>query len=265
MTARYRGSDTLRPMNRAERLAAIMERMAERGNVDVEDLTHDLAVSPATVRRDLQALQEQRLLERTHGGAVAIGGLYELPVRYRSSRRRDDKLRIAQAALAHVRDGMTIALTGGTTTTEVGRALVRRDALTIVTNAINIAAELAVRSNVRIVVTGGVARSASFELVGPLAELVLDHVNVDIAFVGVDGISARAGLATHREIEAHTNRVMLKRAGQVVAVADSSKLGATALARICGCDELDRLITTAGAGSDELDAIAALGVDVEVV
>ena len=77
--ARRRASATLRPMNRPERLAAIMERVAERGNVDVEDLTHDLDVSSATVRRDLQALHEQRLLERTHGGAVAIGGLYELP------------------------------------------------------------------------------------------------------------------------------------------------------------------------------------------
>ena len=160
---------------------------------------------------------------------------------------------------------MTIALTGGTTTTEVARALVRRDDLTIVTNAINIAAELAVRSNVRIVVTGGVARSASFELVGPLAELVLDHVNVDIAFVGVDGISARAGLTTHREIEAHTNQVMLERAGRVIAVADSTKLGAIALARICSCDTLHGLITSAGAATEERDAIAALGVEVEVV
>ena len=87
---------TLRPMNRAERLGAILQALSERGNVDVEDLTRDLDVSPATVRRDLQALHEQRLLERTHGGAVAIGGLYELPMRYRSSRQREEKLRIAR-------------------------------------------------------------------------------------------------------------------------------------------------------------------------
>jgi DeoR family transcriptional regulator, aga operon transcriptional repressor len=252
-------------MNRAERLGAIMERLADHGNVDVEALTRALHVSPATVRRDLQALHEQRLLERTHGGAVAIGGLYELPMRYRSSRQREDKLRIAEAALAHVRDGMSVAVTGGTTTTEVARALVRREDLTIVTNAINIAAELAVRSNIRLVVTGGVARSASFELVGPLAELVLDHVHVDIAFVGVDGIAARAGLTTHREIEAHTNQVMLERAGRVVAVADSTKLGRIALARICTCESLHALITTAGGATEERDAIAAAGVAVEVV
>jgi DeoR family transcriptional regulator of aga operon len=259
------GSRTLRPMNRAERLGAILQALSERGNVDVEDLTRDLDVSPATVRRDLQALHEQRLLERTHGGAVAIGGLYELPMRYRSSRQREEKLRIAAAALRHVRGGMSIALTGGTTTTEIGRAVVHLEELTVVTNAINIAAELAVRSNIRLIVTGGVARSASFELVGPLAESVLAQLHVDLAFVGVDGIGARTGLSTHREIEAHTNRVLAERAKKVIAVADGTKVGTTALARICGADEIDRLITTADADPDERQALAALGVDVEVV
>jgi DeoR family transcriptional regulator, aga operon transcriptional repressor len=252
-------------MNRAERLGAILQALSERGNVDVEDLTRDLDVSPATVRRDLQALHEQRLLERTHGGAVAIGGLYELPMRYRSSRQREEKLRIARAAIAHVRDGMSIALTGGTTTTEVGRALADFQDLTVVTNAINIAAELAVRSNIRLVVTGGVARSASFELVGPLAESVLDQLHVDLAFVGVDGIGAKAGLSTHREVEAHTNRTMAERAKRVIAVADGTKVGATALARICASTEIQGLITTADADGDERAALTALGVDVELV
>ena len=256
---------TLRPMNRAERLGAILQALSERGNVDVDDLTRDLDVSPATVRRDLQALHEQRLLERTHGGAVAIGGLYELPMRYRSSRQREEKLRIAAAAMAHVRDGMSIALTGGTTTTEIGRALVQREDLTVVTNAINIAAELAVRSNIRLVVTGGVARSASFELVGPLAEGVLAQLHVDLAFVGVDGISAKAGLSTHREVEAHTNRIMAERASRVIAVADATKVGAAALARICGADEIGGLITTTDVDPAEHAALTALGVDVELV
>jgi DeoR family transcriptional regulator of aga operon len=142
---------------------------------------------------------------------------------------------------------------------------VHLDELTVVTNAINIAAELAVRSNIRLIVTGGVARSASFELVGPLAESVLAQLHVDLAFVGVDGIGARTGLSTHREIEAHTNRVLAERAKKVIAVADGTKVGTTALARICGADEIDRLITTADADPDERQALAALGVDVEVV
>jgi DeoR family transcriptional regulator, aga operon transcriptional repressor len=252
-------------MNRAERLGAILERLSDGGTVDVEDLTREFGVSPATVRRDLQSLHDQRLLDRTHGGAVAIGGLYELPVRYRGSRQRDQKLRIARAALQHVEDGATVALTGGTTTTEVGRMLVHRSDLTVVTNAINIAAELAVRPNVRLIVSGGVARAASYELVGPLAEGVLAQLHVEVAFVGVDGISARTGLTTHREIEAHTNRVLVERAARVIVVADGTKVGLTTLARITDCDAVHTLITTDEASPDELAAIRALGVTVEVV
>jgi DeoR family transcriptional regulator, aga operon transcriptional repressor len=252
-------------MTRAARLGAIMQRLSEDGNVEVTDLAGSLQVSVATVRRDLQALHEQRLLERTHGGAVSISGLAELPMRYRGSRQREEKQRIAGAALAHVADGMSVALTGGSTTTEVARALLARSDLTIVTNAVNIAAELAVRSDIRLVVTGGVARAASFELVGPLAEHVLEHVNVDVAFIGVDGISARAGLTTHREVEAHTNRTMLERAGRVFVVADATKIGRTVLARIAGCEQVDGLVTTFGAEPAERDAIAALGVVVEEV
>ena len=252
-------------MNRAARLGQIMQRLSEDGNVDVIDLAGTLSVSVATVRRDLQALHEQRLLERTHGGAMAISGLSELPMRYRTSRLREEKQRIARAALAHVQDGMSVALTGGSTTTEVARALLARNDLTIVTNAVNIAAELAVRPDIRLVVTGGVARAASFELVGPLAEHVLEQVNVDVAFIGVDGISARAGLTTHREVEAHTNRTMLERAHHAVVVADATKIGRTVLARIAGCEQAGGLITSTGADPAERDAIAALGVVVEEV
>lgn len=252
-------------MTRAERLGAILEQLSERGSVEVDDLMRGLGVSPATVRRDLQSLHEQRLLERTHGGAVAIGGLYELPVRYRGSIQRDEKLRIARAALAHVADGATVGLTGGTTTTEVGRMLVQRSELTVVTNAINIAAELAVRPNVRLIVSGGVARAASYELVGPLADSVLEQLHVEVAFVGVDGIRATTGLTTHREVEAHTNRVLVERASRVVVVADGTKVGVTTLARIAPTDAVDVLITTGDADPKELDAIRARKVDVEIV
>jgi DeoR family transcriptional regulator, aga operon transcriptional repressor len=252
-------------MTRAERLGAILERLSDHGSVDVDDLMRELGVSPATVRRDLQSLHEQRLLERTHGGAVAIGGLYELPVRYRGSIQRDQKLRIARAALAHVGDGATVGLTGGTTTTEVGRMLVHRSDLTVVTNAINIAAELAVRPNVRLIVSGGVARAASYELVGPLADGVLEQLHVEVAFVGVDGITARAGLTTHREVEAHTNRVLIQRAARVVVVADGTKVGVTTLARIAECAAVDVLVTTDDADPGELAAIRAHDVEVEVV
>ena len=152
----------------------------------------ELGVSEATVRRDLQALGDQRLLERSHGGAVAHGTAHELPVvPHRQERRR---ARIAQAASELVTDGMAIGLTGGTTTTEVARMLGLRQGLTVVTNALNIAVELAVRPDLKLIVAGGVARATSYELVGSLADATLRSVYVDIAFVGVDGVDAERGL-----------------------------------------------------------------------
>ena len=143
-------------MRQPDRLSRIVEQISTNGSVGVGDLAETLGVSAATVRRDLQLLEEQRLLARTHGGAVAHGVLYELPLRYRSARRQEDKARIAKAAAQRVADGSAIGMTGGTTTTEVARALSDRRQLTVVTNSLNIASELAVRPNL----TGWAARRA---------------------------------------------------------------------------------------------------------
>jgi DeoR family transcriptional regulator, aga operon transcriptional repressor len=234
-------------MRQAERLGVILEELSNGGSVAVADLWPRLGVSAATIRRDLELLEEQRLLSRTHGGAVAQGVLYELPLRYKTARHHDEKRKIALEAAARVPEGTAIGLTGGTTTTEVARMLVDRQRLTVVTNALNIASELAVRPNIKLVVTGGLARSESYELVGPLAEQSLAELHVDMVFIGVDGISATDGLTTHHEVEAHTNRALIERAGRVIVVTDGSKLGAVAFARICAISAVDELIT---AGAD---------------
>ena len=178
----------------------------------------------ASVRRDLQLLESQQLLTRTHGGAVSSGVLYELPMRYRGGQRHDAKRAIAKYAVGLLgKDVSSVGLNGGSTTTEVARALAVAPVLRVVTNALNIAAELAVRTNIELVVCGGSARSESYELVGPLAELTLANINLDIAIIGVDGVSATAGLTTHHEVEAHTNRCLLRAAARVIVVADSSQ------------------------------------------
>lgn len=251
----------MRAVRRHDRLATILDSLADHGSVEVEALAGQLGVSPSTVRRDLQALEQQHLLERTHGGALGNGAGLELPLRLRRGRMRDEKGRIATVAAARVADGSSLALTGGTTTSEVARRLVDRDRLTIVTNAINIASEIAVRPNLRLILTGGVARGASYELVGPLAERGLEGIHVETAFVGVDGI-APAGLTTHDDVEAQTNRALIDHAARVVVVADSSKIGAVALARICELDRVDELITDTGAAPKLLEQIAARGVTV---
>jgi DeoR family transcriptional regulator of aga operon len=252
-------------VRQAERLSAILEELSLDGSVGVSELSERLGVSSATIRRDLGLLEEQRLLTRTHGGAVAQGMLYELPLRYKGARHREEKRRIAAEAASRVVDGAAIGLTGGTTTTEVARRLVDRQRLTVVTNALNIAGELAVRPNLKLVVTGGYARSESYELVGPLAEQSLVGLNLDVVFLGVDGISREAGLTTHQEVEAHTNRALIERAQRSIVVADSSKIGRSAFAQICALDLVDELITDAAADREGTEALREAGLDVTVV
>ena len=252
-------------MRQSERLSAILEALANDGSVGVADLATELDVSAATVRRDLELLEQQRMLTRTHGGAVAQGVLYELPLRYKSGRHQEEKKRIAAEAASRVADGVAIGLTGGTTTTEVARAVIDRQRLTVVTNALNIASELAIRPNLKLVVTGGYARPESYELVGPLAEQALAGLNLDVVFLGVDGISPTAGITTHHEVEAHTNLALIERARHVVVVTDSSKIGLVAFAQICPIDRVHEVITDAGADRGLLAELREAGVVVVTV
>ena len=253
-------------MRQEERFSLILERLSEKGSVGVAELAAELGVSLASVRRDLQVLEEQRLLTRTHGGAVALNMVYELPLRYRGGRHKEEKRRIALAAADRVASGInSVGLTGGTTTTEVARALMERSGLTIITNALNIASELALRPNLKLIVTGGWARSESYELVGPLADASLLGLNLDLAIVGVDGISSQGGITTYDMVEAHTNRAMIDRARKVIVVADGSKVGRTAFARIGHIALLSELITDATANGAELEQLREAGMTITIV
>jgi DeoR family transcriptional regulator of aga operon len=247
-------------MRRSERLDAIIAALADTGSVSVAQLTTDLDASPATVRRDLELLEAQKLLTRSHGGAVRNGTIYELPVRYRGGRHVEEKRRIAGAAAERIGAAETVCLSGGTTTTEVARRI-RGRSLTVVTNAVNIASELVVSETNRLVVIAGVARPQTYELIGPLAEQTLAGLNVDVLFLGCDGITA-AGLTTHDEIEARTDRTMVERAARTIIVADSSKIGRSALAAICPLAAVDELITDTAAPAEEVAKLRAGGIEV---
>lgn len=260
-------------MNRYERLNAILELVAERGRVDVESIAGELGVSAATIRRDLDHLAGQQFLTRTRGGAVAHSVAYDLPLRYKTARQATEKQRIAEAAAELVDAGMVIGLNGGTTATEVARAIATRDALreqastgmravTIVTNAVNIANELVVRPHVKVVVTGGVARPQSYELAGPLATNILEDISLDIAFLGVDAIDPTAGASAHHEGEASINHLMASRARQVVITADSSKVGAHAFARIGRPEEIDVFVTDTGISEGDTRKFEDAGIKV---
>ncbi|HEY4455289.1 MAG TPA: DeoR/GlpR family DNA-binding transcription regulator [Pseudonocardiaceae bacterium] len=261
-------------MDRYERLSTLLELLGQRGKVDVDDLAEEMAVSAATIRRDLDHLAAQQLLTRTRGGAVAHNVTYDLPLRYKTVRRAPEKERIARAAAGLAARGAVVGLNGGTTTTEVARSLVVRPdlnatgdepGLTIVTNALNIANELVVRPTVKVVVTGGVARPQSFELTGPLGTRILDEITLDIVFLGADAIDPAQGAFAHNEGEASINRLMAARARQVVVVADSTKLGRHAFAQICPTATIDVLVTDSDAPQDMVRMLESEGVTVKTV
>lgn len=250
-------------MRQQDRLGLILEHLNRSSSVGVQELSDELGVSQASVRRDLHLLETQQLLSRTHGGAVASGVLYELPMRYRGGQRQEAKRAIARCAVALLAPEVgSVGLNGGSTTTEVARALVTRSGLRVVTNALNIASELAVRANIDLVVCGGSARSESYELVGPLAELTLSNINLEVAIIGVDGISVAAGLTTHHEVEAQTNRLLLRAAERVIVVADSSKIGRRGFARIAEIAVVADLVTDSAASDDDVLALERAGLRV---
>jgi DeoR family transcriptional regulator, aga operon transcriptional repressor len=249
-------------MHQQERLALILERLAERRTVTVVDLAADLGASRASIRRDLHALEEQQLLKRTHGGAVTAEVIYELPVRYRAGRHSEEKRHIAEAAAGLLDDSVhSVGLGGGSTTTALARILAAGRQLKIVTNALNIASDMAVRRTIDLVMTGGSLRPESYELVGPIADRSLAGISLDIVFLGVDGISA-AGISTYDEVEAETDHALIRTADRVVVLADGSKVGKRAFSQIAGIGEVTDLITDKGADADELDRIRAAGVGV---
>jgi len=259
----------MRLVERRARWNKLLELLSEEGSLDVATASERLGVSPATVRRDFKELDDQDLATRTHGGIVATAVAYDLPLRYRSARRAAEKQRIGRIAANLVAPGEVVGLNGGTTTTEVARALGgRRDIqesvnpTTVVTNALNIASELVLRNQLKLVVVGGRVRAQTYELVGPFGSAMLEDVVLDVAFVGVDAVDAHLGATSNDEDEAATTRRMAERARRVVVVADHVKLGTQAFARTLPPSRIQTLITDRGASRDALDAFREAGITI---
>ncbi|WP_159622380.1 DeoR/GlpR family DNA-binding transcription regulator [Ruania rhizosphaerae] len=259
-------------MNRDDRLASLLDMVVARDHVQVEDVVSELSVSPATARRYLDSLAAQQLVVRTRGGARMQPSSGDLPLRYKAARHSAQKARIAAAAAHLVQPGQVVAINGGTTTTEVARELAVHTGLrdsgqpvTVVTNAVNIAGELAVRAHLRVVVTGGVVRAQSYELTGPLADLLLGQVEIDTLFLGVNGLDANAGACAHDDGEASIAASLAARSARVVVVADSSKLGHRAFARIVPAAQIDAVITDDGADQSVVTSLQRAGIDVTLV
>ena len=249
-----------------ERRRSILDLLHRDGRVLVTDLATHFRTSQITIRKDLEVLDSQGLIQRTHGGALPTqsGALVDPTLREKEKLHRKEKMRIAEAAAKLVEEGQSVLLDSGTTTTAIARALKELGKLTVITNATNIAAELA-GTSIDVILTGGTLRKNSFSLVGPLAEQSLRQLSADILFLGVDGFDTKTGLFTPNILEAQVNRIMVEISSRRVAVCDSSKFGRRSLCNIMPPTAVDQVITDKNIRKQDLQALRDAGVAVTLV
>lgn len=226
-----------------QRWETLRTLIRDTGVVRVEDLWRRLGVSPATLRRDLAQLEQSGAIRRVHGGAVSTEARLEEPLfDDKASLAVSEKRRIAEAALALIEADETIYLDGGSTVLELARLLRDRTDLTVVTNSLRAAHELAGRGP-RLIVVGGELRRLSQTLVGPLTRPLLEGLHLDKAFMGTMGFALKEGLTTTDAGEAFTKELVLGQARQAILLADSSKAGKVAFARAGAWESIQVLIT----------------------
>ena len=251
-----------------ERRRRILELLDAQERVTVEELVGHYGVSAVTIRGDLDALSEVGALIRSHGGALKRGEAPEdVPITVKETLHHAEKVRIGHAAAQTIREGETIMLDSGTTTAELARQIrfLKLKSLNVITNALNIAMEIASLPHVRLIMIGGILRQMSYSLSGPPAEQALRGLHADRLFLAVDGLDPEIGLMTPDVLEAQLNAVMIQVSREVVVVADSSKFQRRSLSVIAKLDAVHRIITDSGAGADVLAALRARNVDVLVV
>jgi DeoR/GlpR family transcriptional regulator of sugar metabolism len=253
----------------AQRQKKIVDKIKTGMPISVSELSQEFKVSVMTVRRDLAMLEKEGALTRTHGGAVPVCEGEEEPsfepsFAEKMNRFATEKLAIAVKANELIHDGDTILLGAGTTATALATILKSRQNITVVTNTVNIAMELAQNAGINLVMTGGNIRTKSYALVGALTERVLSELHVQKAFLSVNGISLEQGLTTPNISEAYTNSLMIKAAEQLIVMADHSKLGRVTLSRFASIAEMNALITDSGAPQEFLSKLAQQGVEILV-
>jgi DeoR/GlpR family transcriptional regulator of sugar metabolism len=252
-------------MDVRERRALILQLIETEGEVSVRDLSRRIGVSEMTVRRDLETLASRGALIRLHGRAVApVSRSYEPPFDVRAGTATEAKARIGALAANLIEEGETVVLDVGTTTLEVARALRGRRNLTVLTPSLRIANVLAEEPGIRLMVCGGILRPGELSLVGDLAVAAFRDFRFDTAVLGVGGIDVTAGLTEYNLEDARVKRAAVETARRILVVADATKLGRVAFARICPLAEIDVLVTDRSAPADLVAAIKEAGVEVRV-
>lgn len=248
----------------AERRSRVLTEVRRTGAARVADLAAALDVSEMTVRRDIESLADQGLVDRVRGGATIPRLPDRTDIDFRSQARRllAEKRAIARAAAGLVEPGMAVGLAGGSTTWALAQALRDVPDLTIVTNSLPVGDVFARPDRAdepytqTVVLTGGV-RTPADALVGPVAVRALEVLHCDLVFLGVRGVDLQAGLTTSNLLEAETDRALLATGGVSVVLADHSKWGAVGLTTIADIDDVDRMIVDAGLSADAAEQLSS--------
>jgi DeoR/GlpR family transcriptional regulator of sugar metabolism len=243
----------------------ILEALRQRSPVLVGELAVAPDCSEMTVRRDLESLERVGARRRVHGGATGVFlSADEAPYGMRALELTDAKATIGAAAGGLLADGETVILDGGTTVMEVARALRSRQ-LTIMPLALRPVFELHECAGIKLLLPGGEVRPGELSLVGSLAESSFPQFRFDTLVMGPCGIDAQAGITTHHLAESAVKRAAAKYSKRVIAVADSSKLGRVAFGHVSDLDQIDIILTDAGADPMRIEELRATGVDIRCV
>lgn len=249
----------------AERRNQIIELIRSTGATKVSELARRFSVSPMTIRRDLECLEQEGLILRTHGGALAPTTLsQDLPLASKASSHLEEKASIAEWALRMIRDGEAIILDAGSTTLQLARRLRGFERLTVVTNDLKIAAELADTPGLRVICTGGYVQPQVYSLHGEPAENVLQSLHVDLAFLGADAVDPQYGVMTRNLDKVRIKQLIIRAAARSVLLADHSKFGRRVFVRICPLHQIHLIITDEGLDPKMAQAVREAGVELMV-
>ncbi len=249
-----------------ERQQRIIDKLNATGRLDVMELSEALGVSTVTIRSDLLYLERGQILRRIRGGAIAVRpSRFELPVEMNLALHSAEKTAIAEAAVAMLRDGETIIMDTGSTLAAMAALIpIHLHDIAVVTNSLAVANELANHPGATVIVTGGTLRPRLNSLISPFGDLILREINADVAFLSCAGVDADKGFTNGNWEEAEIKKVMIRAARKVVFLADHSKLGHVATARIAAIDAADLLITDSGASVETLRDLRATGMQVSI-
>ncbi|MGE4282387.1 MAG: DeoR/GlpR family DNA-binding transcription regulator [Clostridia bacterium] len=249
-------------INRQEK---ILKLLNDKGFVKVSELSRLFDVSEETIRRDMEKLDKQGLLQKIHGGATLVGEVNDVPpVSQRKEINMDSKRAIAEEAIKFINPGDSFILDSGTTTLIMAQLLPDIE-VSVITNDINIAYELSNRERINLILTGGTQRKGSYSLVGPETESFFDAYNVQKLFLSASGIRLEQGLTVSNPLEAHIKKKAMSSAQEIFCLADSTKFGKSALVTFAAIHSIHRFITDSSVGGKYRKYFQETGIDLIIV